>query len=104
MVRFLFGGVAQATLRRSPCSVEIVRRPTQDSMTATTAMKILAATNGSDCSMAVVRSIAQRPWPARSQIRARDQRYSANSFPDAVRFPMILFSQRLLLLTGISQE
>ena len=31
LVRFLLGSVAQATLRRSPCSVEIVRRPAWDS-------------------------------------------------------------------------
>ena len=60
LVRFLLGSVAQAALRRSPCSVEIVRRPAQDSATASTPMKILIGTDGSDCSMAAVRSVAQR--------------------------------------------
>jgi nucleotide-binding universal stress UspA family protein len=69
LVRFLLGSVAQATLRRSPCSVEIVRRSAIDSTTASTAMKILIGTDGSDCSMAAVRSVAQRPWPAGSEIR-----------------------------------
>jgi nucleotide-binding universal stress UspA family protein len=69
LVRFLLGSVAQAALRRSPCSVEIVRRPAQDSATASTPMKILIGTDGSDCSMAAVRSVAQRPWPPSSQIR-----------------------------------
>ena len=69
LVRFLLGSVAQAALRRSPCSVEIVRRPAQDSSTASTAMKILIGTDGSDCSMAAVRSVAQRPWPPGSQMR-----------------------------------
>jgi nucleotide-binding universal stress UspA family protein len=69
LVRFLLGSVAQAALRRSPCSVEIVRRPPQNSATASTAMKILIGTDGSDCSMAAVRSVAQRPWPPNSQMR-----------------------------------
>src|ERR1019366_657706 len=69
IVRFLLGSVAQAALRRSHCSVEIVRRPALDSSTASTAMKILIGTDGSDCSMAAVRSVAQRPWPPGSQIR-----------------------------------
>jgi nucleotide-binding universal stress UspA family protein len=69
LVRFLLGSVAQAALRRSPCSVEIVRRPAQDSATASTPMKILIGTDGSDCSMAAVRSVAQRPWPPSSQMR-----------------------------------
>ena len=47
LVRFLLGSVAQAALRRSPCSVEIVRRPAQDSATASTPMKILIGTDGS---------------------------------------------------------
>ena len=69
-VRFLLGSVAQAALRRSPCSVEIVRGPAGDSAGGSSAMKILLATDGSECSMAAVRSIAGRPWPAASQVRA----------------------------------
>jgi len=69
LVRFLIGSVAQAALRRSPCSVEIVRRPSQGSATASAAMKILIGTDGSDCSMAAVRSVAQHPWPPGSQMR-----------------------------------
>jgi nucleotide-binding universal stress UspA family protein len=69
LVRFLLGSVAQAALRRSPCSVEIVRRPARDSATASTAMKILIATDGSDCATAAVRSVAERPWPVGSQMR-----------------------------------
>jgi nucleotide-binding universal stress UspA family protein len=70
LVRFLLGSVAQAVLRRSPCSVEIVRRTTPDSATVSSAMKILVATDGSECSMAAVRSVAGRPWPAPCQVRA----------------------------------
>ena len=31
-------------------------------------MKILLATDGSDCSKAAVRSVAERPWPANSEV------------------------------------
>jgi nucleotide-binding universal stress UspA family protein len=68
LARFLLGSVAQATLRRSPCSVEIVRRPIEDSAAVSRAMKILVAVDGSECSMVAVRSVAQRPWPAGSQM------------------------------------
>jgi nucleotide-binding universal stress UspA family protein len=69
LVRFLLGSTAQAVLRNSPCSVEIVRRPAPEPLASPAAMKILVATDGSDCSMAAVRSVAERPWPAGSQTR-----------------------------------
>jgi nucleotide-binding universal stress UspA family protein len=69
LARFLLGSVAQTTLRRSPCSVEIVRRTARDSAAASRAMRILVAIDGSECSMVAVRSVAQRSWPAGSQIR-----------------------------------
>jgi len=69
LMRFLLGSVAEAALHRSPCSVEIIRRPARDSATASTPMKILIATDGSDCAMAAVRSVAERPWPVSSQMR-----------------------------------
>ena len=34
-----------------------------------TAMKILLATDGSECSDAAVREVARRPWPADTQVR-----------------------------------
>lgn len=68
LVRFLLGSIAQATLRRSPCSVEIVRRTALDSAAVSRAMKILVAIDGSECSMAAVRSVARCPWPTGSQI------------------------------------
>ena len=68
LVRFLLGSVAQATVRRSPCSVEIVRKHTRDSRITATAMKILVAADSSDCATAAVKFVAQRPWPEGSQI------------------------------------
>lgn len=67
--RFLLGSVAQAALRQSPCSVEIVRRAVQAPTATLEGMKILLATDGSECSMAAVRSVAGRPWPGRTRIR-----------------------------------
>ncbi len=60
--RFLVGSVAQAILRIAPCSVEIVRAGTNGPHSAHP-MKILLATDGSDCSVAAIHSIAKRPWP-----------------------------------------
>jgi len=68
LARFLLGSVAQAALRQSPCSVEVVRGPARDSAGGSSAMKILLATDGSECSVAAVRSVAGRPWPSGSQI------------------------------------
>ena len=57
VLQFLLGGVARAVARLAPCSVEIVRR-TPDALP----LKVLLATDGSECSKAAAQSIAQRPW------------------------------------------
>ena len=61
--RFLLGSVAQGILRRVPCSVEIVRTRPETAPAFSHAMKILVATDGSECSLAAARSVASRPWP-----------------------------------------
>ena len=65
--RFLLGSVAQAVLRVSPCSVEIVRQ--SPASHPSEGMKILLASDGSACSAKAVFSVANRPWPAGSEIR-----------------------------------
>jgi|SRR5580704_13487506 nucleotide-binding universal stress UspA family protein len=68
VTRFLLGSVAHAVLRTAPCSVEIVRhRP--GSPSPAQGMNILLATDGSGCSAKAVMAVANRPWPAKSQIR-----------------------------------
>jgi len=67
--RFLLGSVAQGILRTAPCSVEIVRFAAGDSSPSSHPMKILVATDGSECSIAAVEAAAARPWPAGSQFR-----------------------------------
>ncbi len=69
IARFLLGSVAQGVLRTAPCSVEIVRQTASEPPASSHAMKILLATDGSDFSTAAAQSIADRQWPAGSQIR-----------------------------------
>jgi nucleotide-binding universal stress UspA family protein len=67
--RFFLGSVALAVLRSAPCSVEIARPTSVDSPASSHAMKILLATDGSECSEIAARSVANRPWPAGSEIK-----------------------------------
>ena len=67
--RFLLGSVAQHALRTAPCSVEIVRASTQNAPPARKGLKILLATDGSDCSMAAIQSIVRRPWPTATRVK-----------------------------------
>jgi len=68
--RLVLGSTARSVLRHAPCSVAIVR-PVRENMNAEAkpGMKILVATDGSEYSMAALRSIAERPWPAGSEAR-----------------------------------
>jgi nucleotide-binding universal stress UspA family protein len=61
--RFFLGSVAQGILRTASCSVEIVRYPAGGRAPSSHPMKILLATDGSECSVAAMRSVASRPWP-----------------------------------------
>jgi len=61
--RFLLGSVAQGILRTAPCSMEIVRSASGAPAPSSHPMKILLATDGSDCSVAAAHSVASRPWP-----------------------------------------
>jgi nucleotide-binding universal stress UspA family protein len=66
--RLLLGSVAQAVVRHAPCSVEVVRAVAYERARATRGLKILLATDGSDCSIAAARSVAGRPWPEGSEV------------------------------------
>lgn len=67
LARFLWGNVASSVLRYAPCSVEIVRGKTGNA--ARGKLKVLLATDGSPCSELAARSIAERPWPAGTEVR-----------------------------------
>jgi nucleotide-binding universal stress UspA family protein len=66
--RFLLGSVAQAVLRTAPCSVEVVR-PRLNESRSRQGMKILLGTDGSDGASLAAKSVANRPWPAGSQVK-----------------------------------
>src|SRR5271156_5778498 len=61
--RFLLGSVAQAVLRTASCPVEIVRYPAGGAAPSSHPMKVLLATDGSECSLVAANSVAARPWP-----------------------------------------
>jgi nucleotide-binding universal stress UspA family protein len=67
--RFLLGSVAQGILRTAPCSVEIVRSAPSGPAPSSHPMKILLATDGSDCSVGATHSVANRPWPDGTAIK-----------------------------------
>lgn len=64
VMQFLLGGVARAVARLATCSVEIVRRSPGPEP-----LKILLAIDGSECSKAAARSVAQRPWAPGTSFR-----------------------------------
>jgi nucleotide-binding universal stress UspA family protein len=61
--RFLLGSVAQGVLRTAPCSMGIVRSSPGGPAPSSHPMKILVATDDSDCSLEALHSVAKRPWP-----------------------------------------
>jgi len=68
LTQFLLGSVASAVIRTAPCSVEIVRAA-PSSASGRSGMKILLATDGTECSREAAQSIARRPWPAGTEVR-----------------------------------
>jgi nucleotide-binding universal stress UspA family protein len=68
LARLFLGSVAKEVVRSAPCSVEIVRdsgeKPRTDG-----ARRILIATDGSKHSETATQSVAQRSWPAATQVR-----------------------------------
>jgi nucleotide-binding universal stress UspA family protein len=67
LTRFLLGSVAKAIARLAPCSVELVRETSPNRNSDN--MKLLLATDGSECSLAAARSVAGRPWPEGTEVR-----------------------------------
>jgi len=97
VTRFFLGSVALAVLRSAPCSVEIVRAKSQESPASSHGLKILLATDGSECSETAARSVAKRPWPAGSQIKvicARDLLVLEN--PTSAASPCPVYPESLL--------
>lgn len=71
--RLWLGSVSRTVVSHAKCSVEIVRRSKAHrkglSGQGSPAMKILLAVDGSEGSRLAVEEIAERPWPAGSEVR-----------------------------------
>jgi nucleotide-binding universal stress UspA family protein len=68
--RLFLGSTTRSLLRSAPCSVEIVRTVDRKSRSNTdTGMKLLVATDGSEFSVAAIRSVATRPWPEGNRVK-----------------------------------
>jgi nucleotide-binding universal stress UspA family protein len=64
VMQFLLGSVARAVAHLASCSVEVVRKSSSPGP-----LKLLLAVDGSECSQAAARSVAQRPWAAGTAFR-----------------------------------
>lgn len=70
LLRVLLGSTARSVLRQAPCSVEILRPLAKRSRGGRQpGVKVLMATDGSEFSLAAIRSVASRPWPKGSTFR-----------------------------------
>jgi nucleotide-binding universal stress UspA family protein len=70
ITRLLLGSTAQSVLRGAPCPVEIVRASATEKKTeGTKGMKVLVASDGSECSTAAVRFVASCPWPQGTEVK-----------------------------------
>jgi Universal stress protein family len=65
--RLLRGSTAQAVLRHAECSVEIVRVVAEGGSSG--GMRVLVPTDGSTHAEATLRTIAELPWPPRSEFK-----------------------------------
>jgi nucleotide-binding universal stress UspA family protein len=90
--RSLLGSVAQAVVRRAPCSVEIVRPPARG-RGAGAAMAILLATDGSEASLEAARSVAGRPWPPGTRVRVMSVARIAPGPPDSWTIPSAMLKR-----------
>lgn len=67
--RFWLGSVSRAIASHAHCSVQIVRQAKNaDQLNGQKAMRVLLAVDGSDCGNLAVDEIAERPWPAGSEV------------------------------------
>jgi nucleotide-binding universal stress UspA family protein len=100
--RFLLGSVAKAVVRHANCSVEIVRKPAHRDSVPVEGLKILIATDGSEFSLAAVRSVAERPWPGKTSIRLVS---AVSPFMPVVdpAVPYVYLSQETLIAETVEQ-
>jgi nucleotide-binding universal stress UspA family protein len=63
--RFMLGSVAKGIIRYAPCSIEVVRAAAPPG----SPRKILLATDGFEMAALAAKSVAERPWPAGTEVR-----------------------------------
>jgi nucleotide-binding universal stress UspA family protein len=90
--RALLGSVAGAVARYARCSVGIIRPDTREKGGK---LKVLLATDGSPSSLVATSSVAERPWPARTEVRI----FSAVEL--LLPTPLVLFSPPFLELSVV---
>ena|SRR5579871_3604447 len=68
--RLLLGSTAETVLRHAACSVEVFRPDTNHDLDCPSeGLRILLATDGSDCSRMALHSVANRSWPQNTKFR-----------------------------------
>lgn len=89
ITRWLLGSVAKTVLRNAPCSVEVVRLASDEAVfRGRRGMKILLATDGSECSKAAASSVAARPWPENSEVKVISATDPFGFSPEDERVPV----------------
>jgi nucleotide-binding universal stress UspA family protein len=69
--RLILGSTARSVVRHAPCSVEVVRprRGSGEDGARRAGLRIMVATDGSDCSTIALHSVANHLWPSESVVK-----------------------------------
>jgi nucleotide-binding universal stress UspA family protein len=92
--RLWLGSASRAVTSHANCSVEIVRQREVQTDQKRSPMKILLAVDGSECGEEAVKEIAQRPWPAGSEVQVVSAIYlPVTPTPETWALPESYYSQ-----------
>ena len=69
LARLALGSTVHSVLRRTRCSIEVVRTPETVGDNVERHKRILVATDGSEFSATALKSVAESPWPEGTEIR-----------------------------------
>lgn len=78
--RFLLGSVSQKVVHEAHCSVRVARGRVQEPETP---LRLLIGIDGSPGAVAAVESVAQRTWPAGTEVKLATATWAAPHLPDA---------------------
>lgn len=65
----MLGSVAKSVVENAPCSVEVIRASSDDSIAAYSPLRILLATDGSNTSIAAAQALAEENWPKHTEVK-----------------------------------